>query len=237
MDEGVRYILWGSGGHAKVLASLIRLSGAEVSALFDNNPDVIAALSEVPLYIGKDGFSRWSKEEPNRRNLYGLAAIGGAKGRVRLAIHDLFQANGVRVKPLIHPQASVCPTASLGVGTQVLAKAVIAADANLGEGCIVNHRAGVDHECVLGDGVHLAPGATLCGCVNVGSNVFIGAGAVVLPRVVIGEDTIVGAGSVVLDDLPGRVVAFGNPARVIRSASPTQGERDFEVTGGINERL
>ncbi len=217
MLECARYVLWGSSGHAKVLASLIALRGGKVVALFDNNPNAVSVVPGVPLYIGKDSFTRWCEGEPDRTNLYGLAAIGGALGRDRLAIHEYFRMHNVRVEPLVHPHASVCQTALLGPGTQVLAGAVVASDAQLGEACIVNHRAAADHECVLGDGVHLAPGATLCGCVRIGNNVMIGAGAVVLPRVTIGENTVVGAGAVVTRDLPAGVVVAGNPARIIRN--------------------
>ena len=46
---------------------------------------------------------------------------------------------------------------------------------------------------------------------------WLGAGAIVCPGVRIGDDTVVGAGAVVTRDLPARVVAFGNPARVHRT--------------------
>jgi sugar O-acyltransferase (sialic acid O-acetyltransferase NeuD family) len=217
MTENLRYVLWGSAGHAKVLASIIALRGGRVVALFDNSPQAASVLEGVSLYIGKDEFARWIENEPDRHNLCGLAAIGGARGRDRLAIHEYFRAHDMRVEPLVHPQASVCLTASLGAGTQVLAQAVVAAGARLGEACIINHHASVDHECVLGDGVHLAPSSTLCGCVSLGNNVMIGASAVVLPRVTIGENTVVGAGAVVTRDLRAGVVVVGNPARIIKN--------------------
>ena len=43
-----------------------------------------------------------------------------------------------------------------------------------------------------------------------------GANVSVLPGVTIGDDTVIGAGSVVNKDIPGGVVAAGNPCRVIR---------------------
>ena len=46
--------------------------------------------------------------------------------------------------------------------------------------------------------------------------VWLGGGALVCPGVTIGEDTVVGAGSVVTADLPGRVLAVGNPCRPVR---------------------
>jgi len=54
----------------------------------------------------------------------------------------------------------------------------------------------------------------------IGDNVWLGGGVLVLPGVTIGADTVVGAGAVVTRDLPGGVVAVGNPARVIRTLGP-----------------
>jgi maltose O-acetyltransferase len=63
--------------------------------------------------------------------------------------------------------------------------------------------------------------------VTVEDGVWLGAGALVCPGVTIGENTVVGAGAVVTRDLPAGVVAYGNPARVVREV----GERD-----GVPER-
>ena len=52
--------------------------------------------------------------------------------------------------------------------------------------------------------------------ITIGDNVWLGGGVIVCPGVTIGADTVVGAGSVVTKDLPARVLAVGNPARVIR---------------------
>ncbi|WP_246160412.1 sugar O-acetyltransferase [Nocardioides humilatus] len=53
--------------------------------------------------------------------------------------------------------------------------------------------------------------------ITIGDNVWLGGGIIVLPGVTIGADTVVGAGSVVTKDLPARVLAVGNPAKVVRS--------------------
>lgn len=53
--------------------------------------------------------------------------------------------------------------------------------------------------------------------VTIGEDVWVGGGALILPGVTIGARTAVGAGSVVTRDLPGNVLAAGNPCRVIRA--------------------
>ncbi|EDY84364.1 Bacterial transferase hexapeptide repeat protein [Verrucomicrobiia bacterium DG1235] len=52
--------------------------------------------------------------------------------------------------------------------------------------------------------------------ISIGDKVWIGGGAIVLPNVTIGEGATIGAGSVVTKSIPPRVVAVGNPCRVIR---------------------
>jgi sugar O-acyltransferase (sialic acid O-acetyltransferase NeuD family) len=208
------FVLWGSAGHAKVLSSLIALRGGRVVALFDNR-EVPSALVGVALYVGEAGFKRWASETTSRTSVIGLVAIGGDRGRDRMAIHALFRRYGLQVSSLVHPAASVCASAHIGAGTQVLAQAVVAAEVRIGEACIVNHGAVVDHECALGNGVHIAPGATLCGCVTLGDNVMVGAGAVVLPRLSVGADSVIGAGAVVTKNIIAGVTVVGNPGRVV----------------------
>lgn len=56
--------------------------------------------------------------------------------------------------------------------------------------------------------------------VAIGDDVWIGANVLVLPGVSIGDGTVIAAGSVVARSLPARVLAAGNPARVIRAHAP-----------------
>ena len=62
-----------------------------------------------------------------------------------------------------------------------------------------------------------ASGQELGRPVRIGSQCWIGGGAILCPGVTIGDRTVVGAGSVVTRDLPGDVLAVGNPCRVLRN--------------------
>lgn len=52
--------------------------------------------------------------------------------------------------------------------------------------------------------------------VRIGDKTWIGGGAIILPGVNIGSESVIGAGSVVTKNIPEKVLAVGNPARVIR---------------------
>lgn len=45
---------------------------------------------------------------------------------------------------------------------------------------------------------------------------WIGANSIILPGVTIGENSVIGAGSVVTKSIPDKVVAVGNPAKIIK---------------------
>ena len=66
------------------------------------------------------------------------------------------------------------------------------------------------------DAATRAAGPELGRAITIGARCWLGGGVIVCPGVSIGEDTIIGAGSVVVRDLPPRVIAAGNPARVVR---------------------
>jgi maltose O-acetyltransferase len=52
--------------------------------------------------------------------------------------------------------------------------------------------------------------------VTIGDCVWIGGNSVIFPGVTIGDNVTIGAGSVVTKDIPGDVLALGNPCKVIR---------------------
>lgn len=210
-------IIWGAKGHALALVDFLRPLGHRIVALFDNDPNVSNSLPEIPLFIGKAGFHDWLASHNDASNLRSLVAIGGDRGRDRLELQAMMVTAGIApLASAVHPKAFVANNAKIGVGTQIMALAGACAGTTIGAACILNTKSTIDHDSKLGDGVHLAPGATLAGCIEIGDNVMIGAGAVVLPRIRIGHDTVIGAGSVVTRDIPDGVIAYGNPARVMR---------------------
>ena len=61
-----------------------------------------------------------------------------------------------------------------------------------------------------------SPYRTQAAPIVIGDNVWIGAGTLIMPGVTIGDDTTIGAASLVTNDVPSRVLAFGQPCRIQR---------------------
>jgi sugar O-acyltransferase (sialic acid O-acetyltransferase NeuD family) len=147
-----------------------------------------------------------------------VLAIGN--NQARLAVAERLQTSmpaAPRWAVVVHPSAVVMPSATLGGGTVVLAGAVVNTEARIGAHVVVNTGVIVEHDCVIEDGASLSPGTRMGGRTSVGRGAFVSTGVTLAPRVRVGDGAIVGAGAVVVRDVPERVMAYGNPARVIRA--------------------
>ncbi len=129
---------------------------------------------------------------------------------------DGFNPVRSRFITLIHQSASISTTTTMGVGNLINSLVSVAAQSKLGDFVSINRNASVGHHTVLHDFVTVNPGAHIAGNVTVGAHVQIGMGAIVIDGLSIGENTVIGAGAVVTRDLPANVVAYGNPARIVR---------------------
>lgn len=61
-----------------------------------------------------------------------------------------------------------------------------------------------------------ASGLEFAKAITIGEDVWIGGNVTICPGVTIGNGTVIGAGSVVTKNIPGNVMAAGNPCKVIK---------------------
>ena len=207
-------ILIGAGGQALVLAECLQLLQVDVLGIIDKYPLGGGRTPCKLPFLGTDeDMAAYPPTEVMLVN--GIGSVGSTVLRQR--IYERYHALGYAFRSVIHPTAVVSPMAALGEGVQIFAGAVIGPDARIGDDTIINTRTSVDHECRIGAHSHLAPGCTLSGGVTVGVGVHIGTGTSVIQGCRIGDGTTVGAGSLVLHDIPDHVLAYGVPARIVRS--------------------
>lgn len=197
-----KILLYGTGGHAKVVSSVLDDAKIKIDSIFEDNEDVEYFNNQK--IIGHYNYLH----KPSLKLIIGIGDNRVRKNLSLKVLHDYGQA--------IHSSAIIDKNVKLGVGIVVMHFALIQRDSVVGDHCIINSNASVDHECILKNFVHIAPNATLCGNVSIGEGTLIGARAVVLPNIKIGKWATIGAGSVVIKDVPDFATVVGNPARIIK---------------------
>jgi len=208
-------VIVGAGGHARVLAEIVSLSGQyRLVGFTDPEGDTKRKQVLGPPVLGSDEVLPELLSQGIENAIIGVGSVGdnGARKSLFEKIVDI----GFHPAALIHPKTVISPTVQLGRGIAVMANAIINANARLGNNVLVNTGAIVEHDCTIGDHVHVATGARLASAINVGACAHIGVGATVRECVTIGEGAIVGAGAVVVKDVPPHTVVVGVPARILK---------------------
>ncbi len=153
-----------------------------------------------------------------KHNVYGgIVAVGDNWVRRRLVRLIQRLAPGFVFINAIHPSAILGRNVVLGQGNVVMPGVIVNSNASIGDHCILNTRCSMGHDGVMSSYSSLAPGVCCGGNLFLGTGTVISLGSKIIENITIGPWSLVGAGSLVLNDIPEKVVAFGSPARVVRS--------------------
>jgi len=208
-----KIIIWGAGGHAAVVADLIRRSTRFqlVGFVDDVNPT-----RKGENWCGAEilGGRMQLAELQHFGVKHLVVAIGDNAARMKSAAAA--KELGFTLVTVMSPSADVAAGTEIGAGSVIVSGAVVNPGVRLGENVIINTSASVDHHCVISDGAHICPGVRLAGGVAVGAGVWVGIGAIVIDGIRIGAGAKIGAGAVVVRDIPENALAYGVPARIVR---------------------
>ena len=203
-----KLLLFGAGGHGRVVADIAKLSDEWSSIEFlDDQFPKLSRISEWNI-LGK--FNEYQQFQ--KGNMKVCITIGD--NNIRMKIFRMIEKD-LQIVTLIHPSAVISKSASIGVGTVIMANSVVNIDARIGKGCIINTSSIIEHDCILSDGVHISPGVNLAGNVFIGDNSWVGVGSTVKEGVTIESNAVIGAGAVVVKDVPEGMKVAGNPAKPI----------------------
>lgn len=208
-------VIWGAGGHGKVVADILTgLDSCNVFGFFEDEENQ----TDKDIFLGKNvykGFERLleARDEGATHIIFGF---GDCSARMKCI--SLLEETGLSSMCAIHYRATIARDVAIGEGVAVMAGAVVNPGSAIGGHSIINTGCTIDHDCSLGIAVHVGPGVHLGGRVSIGDGTWVGLGALISDGLAVGSNVVVGAGSVVLHDIPDNVVAIGCPAKIVREA-------------------
>lgn len=132
-----QFVLYGFGGHGKVVKDTIEKLGGDVVHIFDEN------------------------------NIYNSSIFPNAEMIIAIGNNDIRKKIASQVShklgTLIHPNAVLGQDVIIEDGSVVLANAVIQSGSRIGKNCIINANVTIDHDVAIEDNISIYPGAYIGG--------------------------------------------------------------------------
>ncbi len=188
--------IYGAGGHARVIASILRACGTESIGFFDDSYKGDNELIQGNPVLGV--FWDILKFRNSISSVY--LALGDNHDRRNAFVY--LKDNGFLLPALIHPSAILEDDVVIGDGAVICLGVILGTEVSIGRGALINSGCSVDHEVTIGDFSHLAPRTCVAGRTSIGANTFVGNNSSIGDKLSIGDNVIIGAGSVILKDAP-----------------------------------
>jgi sugar O-acyltransferase (sialic acid O-acetyltransferase NeuD family) len=153
----------------------------------------------------------------------GIISIGDNFSRYNVYKKIIEQVPEFEFINAIHPSVIVGNDVKLGIGIVAMAGVIFNPKSTIGDFTFFATGAQIEHDCIIKDFASISAGSVTGGHVKLGKFSAITLGVTIIDRVEIGENTVVGSGSLVLKSLPDNILAYGNPAKIIRERK--QGEK------------
>ena len=207
-------VIFGAGGFGRELHQI-------VEDLNENKKvwNFIGFLDGDTQIIGKEvhdypilGNTEWLEKHPQTSV---VVSIGKPAIRKKI-VQQITKMGHSRFARLIHPTAWIGNRVEIGMGTVILAGALISTDIQVGCHAIINRNCTIGHDVFIDDFVTIAPSANITGSTHVGEGCDLGSACTFVNGASIGKWSVVGAGAVVPKDLPPNITAVGVPAKAIK---------------------
>lgn len=195
----MKYVVFGSGGHAKEVISFILSDGHEVEAVVSRTP------FNDPRY---NQFKIVDKLLPGEYpESFFILGVGDIQIKKRIVIE-----NEDRWATFVHSSCYVSQFAKIGKGCVFSPNSCVMGDAIIGDFVTLNIFSSVSHDNIVGDFTTYSPhSGTMGGCV-LGEEVFLGAGSYCIPSVTLPSRTKVSAGAIVRKSIITPLTLYGDPA-------------------------
>jgi sugar O-acyltransferase (sialic acid O-acetyltransferase NeuD family) len=211
-------VIIGSSGHAKVVIDIVQKEGKmNIIGLLD----CFRKIGEHTLGYSVLGQERDIPDLMEKHDLNGvIVAIGDNFIRAKVARQVAEISPNIPFVTTIHPAATIATDVSIGDGTVIMSGVSVNPCSSIGDFCILNTNSSLDHDSALDAFASLAPRTVTGGNCRIGQYSAVGIGATLIHGIDIGEHTVIGANSLVMHSVDSFSVAYGTPAKLIRTREP-----------------
>ena len=214
-------VIFGGGLHANVCIDIFEKSGKyNITGIIDSSAEPGSKLHGYPVLGRQEEIAELVKTYSIEA---GFIAIGDNFDRKHVRDEIISRVPDFHFVNAIHSSVILGRDVSLGTGIGIMAGVIVNPGAAIEDFCLLNTGSQLDHDCYMGQFSSISCGSVTGGRVRIGEFSTITVGVTIIDRINIGENTVVGSGAVVVKDLPDNVVAYGNPAKIIRKRK--HGER------------
>ena len=197
-------VIYGGGGHAKAIMDMVKQTNLySIAGIVDDKIPAGTVILGIPV-LGTRAVLPALFEQGVKLAANGVGGILDIAVRVR--VFELLKKSRFKFPVLLHPRATIEPSAKVGDGLQVFANAYVGSETILHPMCMINTNAVVSHDCEVGKYTHIAPGALLAGHVHIGERTLVGMGVTTTIGVKIGSGVRIGNGAIVLADVPDQTI-------------------------------
>jgi sugar O-acyltransferase (sialic acid O-acetyltransferase NeuD family) len=188
----------GAGGHGKVVGEIAFLNNYEKINFFD---DKINEIKSFPFTI----FGNLDYLKDHLKN-YDAFFVAIGDNNIRHSKIEWLKKEKVNIVSLVHPKSTISKFSVLGIGTCVMANAVVNAGTLIKEGVIINTSSSIDHDCIIDNYAHISPNCSLSGNIKIGKFSHLGTGTSIHPGICIGNNVKTSVGSKIYKDILDNII-------------------------------
>ena len=198
-NDSIERILFIGGGNGAISARECLKSNQSIVAVVDDNQNKLE----------KFGIKSLGKIDLNRvQSLYSENSFDSvfitmtSNIELREKYFSFLMNKSIRLSTLIHKQAYIADSASIGQGSLILDSARLGPESYIGELCFVSAFVNIEHHSIVGRNVTFGPGVFLSGEVVIGNNCKFGTGIFVEPKISIGNNCTIASMNLISRDIP-----------------------------------
>jgi sugar O-acyltransferase (sialic acid O-acetyltransferase NeuD family) len=170
-------------------------------------------INSIPIVCGTKEAKAYAAKNKNVKIVYSLYRPDLMEERIQL--FNSYNIPEELMYTFVHPSAVVSKSATIGIGSVILAQTVINPNAFIGKCCTINSGCLIGHDSKIGAYNYIAGHVCVGSNLNIGDGNFIGLNTSIRNFLKIGDYNIIGMASNIVKNVENSKVLMGNPAKEV----------------------